>query len=318
MSETLSGRLAERREPQTYHPAQAARRSGSPLQRQARRFGLLFTLPVIVVLLLLVVLPLLQALWYSFTNWDGSSATWIALQNYESFFKNPAIGRIFVNSFFILLSLPFGMIFPFVTAYLLSSNFRGSRLFRTLIFAPTVLSWVVIGLVARSAFEATGPINTVLSAIGLRFLAVNWLANGTAALVAVILTFNAAVYGINTIILLTGLSTIDIATIEAARIDGASGFRILLHIVLPAMRRFVEFVFIITMVTSLSGLFGLIYVMTSGGPGSDTTTLDFAVWQQAFSTGQFGQGAAMGIVLMLLILVVIGAVRLFSRTGDRD
>lgn len=295
-----------------------ARRRGSPLQRQARVFGLLFTLPVIVALLGLVALPLLQALWYSFTNWDGADAAWVGLQNYRSFFANPAIGRIFLNSFFILLSLPVGMILPFVTAYLLSSNFRGSRLFRTLIFAPTVLSWVVIGLVARSAFEVTGPINAVLSAVGLKVLALNWLANGTAALVAVILTFNAAVYGINTIILLTGLSTIDASTLEAARIDGASGYRILIHIVLPAMRRFVEFVFIITMVTSLSGLFGLVYVMTSGGPGSDTTTLDFAVWQQAFANGEFGQGAAMGIVLMVLILLVIGAVRLLSRSGDRD
>ena len=172
-------------------------------------------------------LPLIQSLYFSFTNWDGADATWIGFDNYASFFRDPSIRRIFLNSFLILISLPVGMIFPFVTAYLLSNSMPGGKLFRTLIFAPTALSWVVIGLVARSFFANGGPINEVLSSIGLGGLAVNWLANGTAAIIAVLLTFNAAVYGINTIIFLTGFSTIDRSMIEAARMDGANSAKIL-------------------------------------------------------------------------------------------
>jgi len=78
----------------------------------------------------------------------------------------------------------------------------------------------------------------------------------------------------------------------------------------------VEFVFIITMVASFTGIFGLIFVMTGGGPGSSTLTLEFAVWRRALSTGAFGPGSAIGISLMLLILIVIGLVRRFSRTGN--
>jgi multiple sugar transport system permease protein len=136
------------------------------------------------------------------------------------------------------------------------------------------------------------------------------------AMVALLITFNAAVFGVNTVIFLTALSTIDRSTVEAARLDGASEFRILIAIILPAVRRFVEFVFIITMVASFTGIFGLIYVMTGGGPGSSTMTLEFAVWRRALSTGAFGPGAAIGVSLMLLILVVIGAVRAISRTGE--
>ena len=79
------------------------------------------------------------------------------------------------------------------------------------------------------------------------------------------------------------------------------------------MRRFVEFVIIITVVTSFTGLFGMIFVMTGGGPGSSTLTLDYAVWRRAFSTGAFGAGAAIGILLMLVTLLAIALVRVLLR-----
>jgi ABC-type sugar transport system permease subunit len=304
--------------PVTLRQAAAGRRSRGALQRSARRSGLLFTLPVIVLLALVVILPLCQAVYYSFTDWNGADANWTGFENYASFFKDPNLRRILLNSLVILLSLPVGMIFPLVAAYLLNNQMPGHKLMRTLIFAPTALSWVVIGLVARSFFANDGPINAILEGVGLGHLTLNWLADGTAAIIAVLFTFNAAVFGINTIIFLTGLSTIDRSMIEAARLDGAPSIRILVSIVIPTMRRFVEFVFIITLVTSFSGLFSLIYVMTAGGPGADTTTLDFAVWQRAFASGDFGLAAALGIVLMVLILIIVAFVRLLSRSGDND
>ena len=79
------------------------------------------------------------------------------------------------------------------------------------------------------------------------------------------------------------------------------------------VRRFVEFVLIITVVTSFTGLFGMIYVMTGGGPGSSTLTLDFAVWRRAFANGSFGAGAAIGITLMAVTLLAIGLIRLLMR-----
>jgi ABC-type sugar transport system permease subunit len=210
------------------------------------------------------------------------------------------------------------MVFSFVTAYLLSSGMPGGKLFRTVIFAPTALSWVVVGLVARQFFSDRGAINGVLDLLGLDGLALNWLADPTAALIAVLLTFNAAMFGVNTIIFITALATLDRSMIEAARVDGASSTRILVSIVLPAMRRFVEFVFIITVVVSFTGLFALIYVMTAGGPGNSTTTLEFAVWKIAFASGDFGLAAALGVTLMVLTLAVIAVVRLISRRGVQE
>lgn len=277
--------------------------------------GLMFTLPAITLVCLVIFLPLLQSFYFSFTNWKGARADWVGIANYAQMFADPELRRSLINSMLIFVSIPFGMIGPFVTAYLLYQGFPGVRLMRSLIFAPTALSWIVIGMVARQFFANRGALNGMLDAVGLDAVSRNWLADSNWALLAVIVAFNAAMWGVNTIIFLTGLSTIDKSTIEAARLDGAAGRQILWHIVLPSMRRFVEFVFIITVVISFTGLFGLIYVMTGGGPGSATMTLDFAVWRRAFSTGSFGTGAAIGISLMVLTLACVALIRLISGRG---
>lgn len=291
--------------------ARARRNPFSSRTAAARLNGVLFILPAAVLVGLVILLPLAQAAWYSFTSWNGAQANWTGLANYTNIFADPELRRSFINSLLLFVSVPVGLIPPFVTAYLLSKDIPGNRLFRAIIFAPTALSWVVIGMVGRQVFSAQGPINAVFRLFGLE--APNWLAEGNYALLAVVLAFNAAIFGINTIIFLTGLSTVDRSTIEAAWLDGASELRVLWHVILPAMRRFVEFVMIITVVTSFTGLFGMIYVMTGGGPGSATLTLDFAVWRRAFSTGAFGAGAAIGITLMIVTLLAIALVRLLMR-----
>lgn len=273
--------------------------------------GILFTLPAVLLVGLVIILPLLQAAYYSFTNWNGAKADWTGLSNYANILADPELRRSLINSLLFFFSVPFGLVPPFVTAYLLHKEIPGNRLFRAIIFAPTALSWVVIGLVGRQFFSVQGPINSLVRAAG--GSAPNWLADGNFALIAVIFTFNAAIFGINTIIFLTGLATVDRSTIEAAWLDGANELQVIGHVILPAMRRFVEFVLIITVITSFTGLFGMIYVMTGGGPGSSTLTLDFAVWRRAFATGAFGSGAAIGITLMAVTLVAIALIRLVLR-----
>ncbi len=293
------------------------RRPGaSPLNRSRRRAGVIFALPAILLVVAVTAIPLVQALYYSFTDWNGASANWVGLRNYRNIFVDPELKQALVNSGLILLSIPFGMIPAFITAYFLSRGVVAAGLMRSIIFAPTALSWVVIGVVARQVFASEGVLNDGLTSIGLNAWTMNWLASPSTAMIAVLFTFNAAIFGVNTVIFLTALSTLDRSTIEAARIDGASETRIMISIVLPAVRRFVEFVFIITMVASFTGIFGLIYVMTGGGPGSATMTLEFAVWRRALSTGAFGPGAAIGISLMILILIVIAMVRRFSRAEE--
>jgi ABC-type sugar transport system permease subunit len=166
-------------------------------------------------------------------------------------------------------------------------------------------------MVGRQFFALHGPLSAVLGVFGIS--APNWLAESNFALAAVIITYNAAIFGINTVIFLTGLATVDRSTIEAAWLDGASEVQVIWHVILPAMRRFVEFVLIVTVINSANGIFAMIYTMTGGGPGSATLTLEFAVWRRAFATGGFGAGAAIGITLMVVTLAAVALIRILLR-----
>lgn len=294
----------------------ARSRRASLLTRSRRRTGLLMTLPAIVLVVWVIGIPLAEAVYYSFTDWDGGTATWVGLTNYLSVLSVPDLLTAFGNSALVLLSVPFGLIGPFVTAYLLSGGLRGAKLLRTLIFMPTALSWVVIGVVARSFLAPSGSLNGILAGIGLGQLQHNWLADPHLAIWAVVIAFNAAVFGVNTIIFLAGFATLDRSMVEAARVDGASGPRMMVSIILPNMLRFVQFVYITTVITSFTGLFGLIFTMTAGGPGYSSTTLEYAVWKNAFSTGNFGLSAALGIFLLIVVVIVVAISRAVSRRQE--
>ena len=90
--------------------------------------GILFTLPAIILVLLVIVLPLLQSFYFSFTNWKGARADWIGLGNYTQIFADPELRKSLINSMLIFISIPFGMIGPFVTAYLLYNGMPGRAL----------------------------------------------------------------------------------------------------------------------------------------------------------------------------------------------
>jgi ABC-type sugar transport system permease subunit len=96
---------------------------------------------------------------------------------------------------------------------------------------------------------------------------------------------------------------------EAARMDGAGAWRILIHITVPQLKRFIQFAFVLTMISAFTALFSLIFVMTGGGPGYGTTTLEFFVYQTAFAKGAFGTGALLGVVLFV-IMAAIGLAQL--------
>lgn len=252
-------------------------------------------------------LPLGQALYYSLTDWDGLTSTFVGLSNYtDSIFRDPNIRQIVTNNLVILLSIPFGVAVSFVIAYVLYRGVWGGKVFRAVYFLPTAFSWVVIGIAARGVLSYHGGLNGLLGTIGLSSLGQDWLGQPQTALAGIVVTFNWAVLGLNTVILLAGMATLDQSVFEAAQLDGAGHLRMMRSIVLPWTRRFVNLAMVITIVAALTQIFALIYVMTSGGPGYATTTLEFFLYQEAFNNGSFGISAALGIILLTITLVVAG------------
>ncbi len=258
-----------------------------------------------------------QTVFYSFTAWDGLTSTWIGLANYERLFGDPTFWRIVLNNVFLLLSVPIAILIPLLVAYLLNEHVPGWQFFRSAYFLPTAISWVVIGMVAIRFFANEGILNSVLESIGLGGLRQGLLGGESSAMVAVIITFIWSVFGTNTIIFITGMATLDRDIYEAARVDGAGSFTIFWRITIPMLTRFIQFAFILTLITAFTALFSLIFVMTGGGPGYGTTTLEFYVYQQGFTVGVFGYAAAIGIVLFAVVFAVsVAQLRIFRSRLD--
>jgi multiple sugar transport system permease protein len=291
--------------------------SGSRLKTSQRRAGLVFAVPVIVLELLLLAVPIGQAIYFSFTRWDGISSTWIGPANYTRLFGDPTFWRVIENNLLLLASIPFAILIPLLVAYLLNEHVPGWRFFRSAYFLPTAISWVVIGMVALRVFAGEGILNHVLSAVGLGFVHTDLLSGEVSAMVAVAITFIWSVFGTNTIIFITGMATLDRDVYEAARVDGAGAFTTFIEITIPMLMRFIQFAFILTLITAFTALFSLIFVMTGGGPGYGTTTLEFYVYQQGFQVGVFGYAAAIGIVLFAIVFAVsLAQLRIFRSRLD--
>ncbi len=301
-------------------PAASGSRRGSGISRlrtSQRRAGLLFALPVVVLELALLALPVAQAFYYSLTRWDGITSSWVGLANYQRLFGDSTFWRVVLNNLFLLASVPFAILIPLLVAYLLNEHVRGWRFFRSAYFLPTAISWVVIGMVAIRFFAGEGILNHALEAVGLGFIHLNLLGGELSAMLAVAITFIWSVFGTNTIIFITGMATLDRDIYEAARVDGAGSFTTFRLITIPMLMRFVQFAFILTLITAFTALFSLIFVMTGGGPGYGTTTLEFYVYQQGFTVGVFGYGAAIGVVLFVVVFAIsLAQLRIFRSRLD--
>ena len=285
-----------------------SRRPG--IDRDRSRAGHILILPAICVVTVLLLIPIGQAIYYSMTNWNGISSQWVGPSTYLTEFKNPLFWRVLENNALLLVAVPVTMLCGVTLAALLHEHVWGWRVFRAAIIIPTAVSWVVLGLIGIQAFAQNGLINRLLGGIGLGLLERNWLGSPIDALAAVGITFVYSLVGVNTLIFVTGMATIDPAVYEAGKLDGASWLQSYLHITLPMLRRYFVFTFVITTISAFSALFSLIYTMTGGGPNYGTTTIEFFIYQQAFGTGAFGVGALLGVVLFL-ILVSLSVVQVY-------
>ena len=289
----------------------------SSLHQQRSRVGIIFATPALLLVSAFLGIPIIQAGYFSFTEWNGIDAKWLGISAYVQEFKNPIFWRVLENNGLLLLGVPVAIIFPMGIAFLLNEKVAGWKIFRSIYFLPTAISWVVIGMVSMRFFAQEGLLNELLRAFGLGFIKTDFLSSEKGALFAVAITFIWSMVGTNSIIFLTGMATLDQSLNEAARMDGAGNFRNFRSITLPQLNRFIQFSFIITVISAFTALFSLIFVMTGGGPGFGTTTLEFFIFQSAFSRGNFGTGAMLGVILFFMMATLgIGQLLLMRKKDE--
>ena len=191
----------------------------------------------------------------------------------------------------------------------------GGRLFRAVYFLPAVLSSVIVGSIFNVVLRFDGSLNAALKSLGLS--PVDWLGNGWTALGSLVAVHLWSTFGMSVLIFMAGLSTISQEMLEAARLDGARFWQRLRFIIIPTLRPIIEFVAVVTTIGLLTGMFGLIYVLTAGGPGTATTLPEFLIWLEQGKLNRPGYAAAISAVLFVLMAGVAWAqVRIMSRNAE--
>lgn len=263
-----------------------------------------------------VLYPVAANLWLALHAWDGLGAPrWVGLDNYRELLADPVFATALGNNLrwllLYLLAPPLGLLL----AVLLHQALPGMRLVRSLFFMPFVMSQVVVGLVFTWFFHSRfGLFNELLSAVGLP--PANVLDSERGAIYALIVAGLWPQVAYCMILYLTGLASLPREPIEAARLDGASGWSLLRHIVLPQLA---PVHFIVGMVCAVSALrsFDLVAIMTFGGPHDSSSVLAYYMVEQTFSGSRYGYGAAIANVLLLMMSGIVGVLLWRLLQGER-
>ena len=282
--------------------------SKSKIRRRENIQGWLSVLPVLAVLAAVRGVPMAAAVVKSFTNWDGIlKSDFVGFQNYINILAKGEFWGLLENNLVILIFIPIQVMLGMIVAVLLYEEVRGWKVFRTLYYLPQIISSVIVGFLFTILFGYYGPINTVLRSIGLDGLAIEWLGNRGSGLFVIIFCLVWINIGWQGMLVLGGLSSISPEIYESARLDGAGYWQRLFKITIPLIRRTIEYSVMTSVIWSFTGLFPLIFSLTQGGPGTETMTIDYMIYQKSFVSGsQLGYSCALSVILLVIILIFTG------------
>jgi raffinose/stachyose/melibiose transport system permease protein len=276
------------------------------LQRQQTYYGILFIIPGLLIYLVFMAYPFLSTIYLSFTNWNGVAPTkeWVGLSNYTRMFTDGAALKAFINNIvWVIIGTISPVVLGLLEALLVWSSGRGSLVFRTLFFLPFVLPLVVVGIVWQWIYHPLfGVVNKVFDGVGLEGLSRGWLADPHTALYAVLIAAIWGATGFCFLILHAALQNVDVSTVEAAMIDGASWFRRAWSVIIPQIAPQLTMVTAVTLIGGFA-VFDIVFVMTGGGPGVASEVLATYTYKSAFQQNEAGYGSALAMLITVLSLV---------------
>ena len=276
--------------------------------RREATIGGLFVMPALVMYAVFVLLPLILSVYYSFFKWNGiTPMTWVGLKNYRTVFEVPDLLATIFNAFklvlfFSIIPVGLGLIVASIIQRVGSGRFGSVT--RTVLFLPQVIPLVAAGIIWGWLLALPGLINEVLTAVGLESFTRAWLGDFTWALPSVGMIGVWVLLGFCTVLLSTGITKIDPALYESARIDGASWWNEFLSITVPLLKYEIGVCLTVTVINALSA-FDIVYVSTAGGPGNSTAVPGVKIYILAFTEQRIGLASALAVLLMILVLVVV-------------
>ncbi|GIP38847.1 sugar ABC transporter permease [Paenibacillus sp. J31TS4] len=280
----------------------------------------LFLLPALIFYVGFMIYPILQALLNSFFSWKGlTRGEFIGLNNFvrlftESPFKETFTRALGHNVIYFVGTMLAKMIVAFILALFINSKIKGKEFFKTVFFLPKLLSVIVVGFLFSLILNPTyGALNTFLGKIGLESLARPWLGSPDTALYTIVLINSWYGFGFAMLIFLVGLQAISPEIYEAARIDGASGLRMVFKITIPLAMSSIMIMTILTFIGAFEA-FELIFAMqgSSGGPYYSTDVLALYFYRLAFGSVSGGDSIGLGSALAVILLILIAGATFVS------
>jgi multiple sugar transport system permease protein len=268
-----------------------------------RTFSAAYLAPGWLLLLGIVLIPLALGLWISFRNGSLLTPTseFVGLKNYKNLLANPSFwDAVKVTGVISVASLAIQLPLGFLLAVVINRELRGTRVFRSSLMMPLLLTPVAVGLMWRLMLNVdNGVVDGVLQQLGLPD--VNWLGDRTLAVVSVVLVDSWQNTPFVLLLMLAGLQSLPVGPLEAARVDGASTFQTYWHVILPLLAPVGLVVVMIRVIESVK-LFDIIYILTSGGPGTATQNLSLLDYRLGFTFLQSSQAAALGVMITIALI----------------
>ncbi len=264
----------------------------------------LFLIVPVLLLAALKIWPVFYNLYLSFTRYElFEPPRFVGLKNYNYVFSNKTAFQSIINTLlFTIEAVPIGTALALIIAKLLDQSIRGRVFLRTLYYLPVVSSVVVSAMIWRWIYSPQhGLLNYFLGIVGIP--PQNWLNDPNLALISLVIVTIWGSIGSNMVIFLAGLQDIPKDIVEAARVDGANPVQSFLLITVPLMRPVILFV-VVTFTISIFRNFGLIFMLTQGGPFNRTNTMVWEVYQNVFGYLRLGRGAAISVVMLVIVLAL--------------
>lgn len=276
----------------------------------------LFILPALLLNLVFFIIPFLQSLLMSFFDWPIlGEKTFVFLKNYSNLFQDTQFWRSlgFTLKYAVFVT-PCLFVLAFILALLINGSFAGVNVFRSLYFAPVVISMTCCSMIWLWIYnDLYGVLNYLLQSFGIIKDPVLWMNSEKTSLPAVIFMVTWKMAGFTMLILLSAFQSVDEQIYEAASVDGASKVRQFFSITLPIIKPHAALALILSVIGSVLA-FEQFLIMTKGGPGQDTTTIVHYIYNTSFKYFKMGYGSAMTMIL----LIVLGLLSYFENKVLQD
>lgn len=276
------------------------------------------SLPAILIYSVFVIIPIIMSLAYAFTDWNinrWTEPSFAGLKSFIAVLEDPVFMRSLLNSFlYAVVTTILKVAVGLALALALVKPFRGNSVFRTIFYLPCVLSMTVIGVLFTAILAKNGLLNNLLGTSGLEAFQREWLGQYGTAMTWIIVIETWMWAGFNMFVFISGLQAIPRDYYEAAGTEGASKFKQFTKITLPLVMPATT----VNVTLNIAGgmkVFDSIYVLTNGGPGTDTQVLSTYSYK-AFSMGYLGESSAASIILTILVIIISFALNSFFRKRE--